>query len=134
MRKLALLMLLAAFVRVPVSLAQEPLGRLFFAPQERDELDRRRAAKVQEAAPVVQADTLTLQGHVSRSSGKTTTWINGTPRNDAHRSADPARVRIKPGQNDPEVELKVGQTLDRVQGEKRDVLGGGQIRVEPAAR
>jgi len=35
------------------------------------------------------------------------------------------------------VELKVGQTLDRVRGETRDDLGGGKIKVDkprPAAR
>ena len=134
MRGLAFLMLIAALVQPPLSFAQESLGRLFFTPQERAELDRRRASKIQEAAPVVRADTLTLQGYVTRSSGKTTIWLNGTPRNDEYRSADPARVRIKQGENDPEIELKVGQTLDRVRGETRGLLGDGQIRVEPAAR
>jgi len=131
---LALLALLAAAFQAPLAVAAEDLGRLFFTPEERADLDRRRTENVQESVPLVLESTLTLQGYVSRSSGRTTTWINGTPRNDTHRSADPSRVRISPGADEPDIELKVGQTMDRTLGEKRDGLGGGQIRIRPAAR
>ena len=48
------------------------LGRLFFTPQQRDELDRRRATNAVET--VVEVERLvTVNGRVSRSSGKTTT-------------------------------------------------------------
>jgi len=70
---------------------------------------------------------------VSRSGGKTTTWINGIPRHDAHGSADPTRVRIQSGKDEPEVTLKVGQTRDTVRGETRDGIGGGKIKVNPRA-
>ena len=132
-----MLALLAAVVRAPLSAAAEDLGRLFFTPQQRQDLDRRRAANVQEVATVVQESTLTLQGQVSRSGGKTTTWVNNMPQNDAYRSSDPARATIQTGEEGTSVELKVGQTFDRVRGETRDGLGGGQIKVEksrPGAR
>lgn len=126
-----MLALLAAVLRAPLAGAAEDLGRLFFSAQQRQDLDRRRAANAQEAAAIIQESTLTLQGHVSRSGGKTTTWINGIPRHDAHGSADPTRVRIQSGKDEPEVTLKVGQTRDTVRGETRDGIGGGRIKVNP---
>jgi hypothetical protein len=139
MKALLMLVLLAAVAMVgaPHAAAAEELGRLFFTPQQRQDLDRRRAANVQEAATVVQESTLTLQGQVSRSGGKTTTWVNAMPLHDAYSSSDPARATIQTGEDGTKVELKVGQTFDRVRGETRDDLGGGRITVDrprPAAR
>lgn len=128
MRPIVLVALLAAVVRAPLAGAAEDLGRLFFTPQQRQDLDRRRAANIQEAL-VVQESTLTLQGQVSRSSGKTTTWINRVPQHDSHRSPDPAQVSIPTGEGQPQVKLKVGQTHDNVRGEVRDGLAGGRLKV-----
>ena len=133
MRPIVLLALLAAAVHAPLAGAAEDLGRLFFTPQQRQDLDRRRAANVQEAATVIQESTLTLHGQVSRSGGKTTTWVNGMPQHDAYSSSDPARATIQTGEDEPKVELKVGQTFDRVRGETRDGLAGGKIKVRPGA-
>jgi hypothetical protein len=137
MRPILLLALLAAVLRAPPAVAAEDIGRLFFTPQQRQDLDRRRAANAQEAAAVVQESTLTLQGHVSRSGGKTTTWINGVPQHDAYGGSDPSRANIQTGEGEPTVDLKVGQTFDRVRGETRDGLGGGKLEVRksrPAGR
>jgi len=133
MRPIVLLALLAAAVHAPLAGAAEDLARLFFTPQQRQDLDRRRAANVQEAATVIQESTLTLHGQVSRSGGKTTTWVNGMPQHDAYSSSDPARATIQTGEDEPKVELKVGQTFDRVRGETRDGLAGGKIKVRPGA-
>ena len=133
MKSLLMLVLIAALMHAALSGAAENLGRLFFTPQQRQDLDRRRAANVQEAATVVQESTLTLQGQVSRSSGKTTTWINGIPQHDAYIGSDPARATIQTGEDEPKVKLKVGQTFDRVRGETRDGLAGGKIKVRPGA-
>lgn len=132
MKPLPMLALFAALAVAGAqpSTAAEALGRLFFTPAQRQELDRRRAANVQETAAVVQESTLTLQGQVSRSGGKTTTWINGVPQHDVYGGSDPARAAIQTGEDEPRVDLKVGQTFDRVRGETRDSLGGGQIKVD----
>jgi hypothetical protein len=134
MRPILLLALLAAVLRAPLAAAAEGpaqgLGRLFFTPQQRQDLDRRRAANIQETAAVVQESTLTVEGQVSRSSGKTTTWINRVPQHDTHRGADPAQVTLPTAEGQPEVTLKVGQTHDNVRGEVRDGLGGGQLKVQ----
>jgi hypothetical protein len=106
------------------------LGRLFYTPQQRTELDKRRASNVPaqaEAAPVVQQPSVTLNGYVGRSSGKTTTWVNGVPQYDTVRSQDPTRIPI--GAAEDRRRMKVGATLDTNRGEVRDVLGDGEIRI-----
>jgi len=106
--------------------AQENLGRLFFTEQQRQDLDRRRQANIREAAVVVES-SVTVNGQVSRSSGRSTTWLNGVPQDNARRPLDPARVTLPGGEGAPSVNLKIGQTLDKVRGEVRDPVGGGRI-------
>jgi len=129
-----LLIALAAVLLAPPAGAAEDLGRLFFTPQQRQDLDRRRNANIQEAAAIVQESTLTLEGRVSRSSGKTTTWINRVPQHDTYRGPDPAKVTIPTGEGQPEVTLEVGQTQDNARGEVRDGLAGGKIEVSGGQR
>jgi hypothetical protein len=106
--------------------AQQNLERLFFTEQQRQELDRRRQANIREAAVIVES-TVTVNGQVSRSSGRSTTWINGVPQESARRPPDPARVTLPGGEGAPSVSLKIGQTLDKLRGEVRDPVGGGRI-------
>ena len=119
------LLIVAVVAPVPAA-ADETLGRLFFTPQQRQDLDRRRQANAQETA--TSADSLvTVNGQVSRSSGKTTTWINGVPQANAKKPRDPARVTLPGGEGEPTVSLKVGQTLDKVRGEVKDPVEGATI-------
>ena len=106
--------------------AQQNLGRLFFTEQERQDLDRRRQANIQETAVVVES-TVTVNGQVSRSSGRSTTWINGVPQESTRKPLDPARVTLPGGEGAPSVTLKIGQTLDKVRGEIRDPAASGRI-------
>ncbi len=117
----------AAAITLPLPALADDLGRLFFTPQERQALDQRRASNVVEQdAPVVES-LVTVNGQVTRSSGKTTTWINGVAHDDSYRSRDPARVAVPRG--GVRVPVKVGQTLDRSQGVVKDELEGGEIRI-----
>jgi len=126
------LLMVAIGTPVPAA-ADENLGRLFFTPQQRQDLDRRRQANAQETA--TSADSLvTVNGQVSRSSGKTTTWINDVPQANARKPRDPAQVTLPGGEGEPPVNLKIGQTLDKVRGEIRDGLGKGRIAVQPAEK
>jgi hypothetical protein len=109
----------------------ESLGRLFFTQQQRQELDRRRQLNIQEAQPVQPEIRYTLNGQVTRSSGRATTWVNGSALHDLYRSKDPARVPIQPGEGEATVQLKVGETLDRTRSEVTDALSGGSISVNP---
>ncbi len=119
MRTLSLILLTlccgAAWAQSP------PIGRQFFSPEERAQLDAQRAtggAPVQpaEAAPPPPPPPpVTLNGVVKRSSGKSTVWLNQTPQNDdnnqlAMPAADPSlTLRLSSGRK---VVLKPGQTLD----------------------
>ena len=142
-RKLAVaLVLLLASLAAPAATAAAQLGRLFLTPQQREDLDRRRATnRAEEEAPQIKEGPLTLDGHVQRSSGKTATWINGVPQYDSHAGRDPARVTVVPNAGEPGVSLKVGEIYERNSGEVRDSLGDGKITVgkpsrqaQPAAR
>ena len=113
--------------------AQQNLGRLFFTEQQRQDLDRRRQANIQETAVVVES-TVTVNGQVSRSSGRSTTWINGVPQESARKPLDPARVTLPGGEGAPSVTLKIGQTLDKIRGEIRDPAAGGRIATPSGER
>jgi hypothetical protein len=118
-----------AGVAAPAAAADE-LGRLFFTPQQRQDLDRRRATnRAEEEAPQIKEGPLTLDGHVQRSSGKTATWINGVPQYDSDSGRDPTRVTVVPNAGEPGVSLKVGEVYERTSGEVRDNLNGGEIKV-----
>ena len=109
----------------PAPAAADDLGRLFFTPQQRQDLDRRRESNIKEENEVVIESSVTINGHVTRSSGKTTTWVNGVPQYDTYSGRDPARVHLQ------DSTVKIGQTLDRARGEVKDNLQGGTVRVNP---
>jgi hypothetical protein len=120
--------------------AQE-LGRLFFTPEQRAELDARRKARVPDrpAAVVTESPSTTLDGYVKRSNGKSTVFLNGEPITegaDAKRAQvipsrdDPSRAAIEVGEGGRRVPLKVGESLDRGTGEVSDVIGSGEVRVK----
>ncbi len=118
----------------PAAATAGELGRLFFTPQQREDLDRRRATnRAEEEAPQIREGPLTLDGHVQRSSGRTATWINGVPQYDNHASRDPARVTVVPNEGEPGVSLKIGQIYERTGGVVRDNLNGGEISVGKSA-
>jgi hypothetical protein len=126
--------LLMAAVGAPVpAAADENLGRLFFTSQQRQDLDRRRQANIQDSAASAES-LVTVNGQVSRSLGKTTVWINGVPQENTRKPRDPAQVTLPAGEGGAPVTLKIGQTLDKVRGEIRDGLGKGRIAVEPAQK
>ena len=132
--------LVAFGLLAPAAQAQE-LGRLFFTPEQRASLDARRKARIPDkpAAVVVAAPVTRLDGYVKRSAGPSTVWINGesvtesapeAPRIDAGRAAEGA-VSITIGEGGNRVRLKPGEALDRSNGEVHDVIGDGEIRVNP---
>ncbi|MBI5428933.1 MAG: hypothetical protein HY938_00550 [Nitrosomonadales bacterium] len=94
---------------VPSAHAAE-LGRLFFTPEQRAQLDFNYARV---ARPDSGNDSaLTLNGIVQRHGGKRTVWINGAPQaagSSDERAPESAAVEI-PGQS-KSVKLKVGQRV-----------------------
>lgn len=125
------LALTAALLGATPSASAQDLGRIFFTPQQRQDLDRRRNLNVTEETAVVVESLVTVNGHVVRSSGKTTTWINGVPQYDTYRGRSPDRVGVE--SSNSAVGVKVGETLDRSKGEVRDTLQGGEIKVKRPA-
>jgi hypothetical protein len=115
----------------------EPLGRVFFSPERRAALDRQRQANVLELT-TAQSESVSLDGIVKCSNGRTTVWVNGRTEHErgsptgvaaALSSGDPAKAVISSG-DPPPVSLRVGETANRATGEKKDGLGGGTIVVK----
>lgn len=120
----------------------EPLGKLFFTPERRVALDRLRQLNIQENAPAVEDETLSVNGVVRRSSGRTTTWVNGQPHDERDSTgsirvevnrADPTRASVST-EDEHGASLKVGDTYSRTTGETRSGLGEGSIRIKPAGK
>ncbi|MCP5249348.1 MAG: hypothetical protein H6942_12580 [Candidatus Accumulibacter sp.] len=117
--------------------ADETLGRLFFTPERRQQLDRQRELNILDRQQLPADPTLIIDGVVVRSSGKRTAWVNGSPQHEndpwnglavTPRHGDPARVMIETSDS-PAARARVGQTVNRNTGEATDLLNGGQLQV-----
>ncbi|MDP1717946.1 MAG: hypothetical protein Q8L40_07685 [Burkholderiales bacterium] len=147
--RLLLLMLAVMSLTGKPSLAAEPLGRFFFTPEQRTQLDIARkqksrvtlASEVEEnAAPV--AEILTLGGSVRRSDGKSTVWLNNRAVNDREapggividqRLRPNGAVTIQVPQSARSIELKVGQSVDIVSGVIEEPFARQVTAPKPAA-
>ena len=131
-------LLLLALTLASAAAQAEELGRLFFTPEQRAALDARRRARLPDnPASLVAAPVTRVDGFVKRSAGPSTIWINGESSTDsapeAPRLAEPApAVSVSVGENGGRVRLKPGETLDRGNGEVRDLIGDGEIQVRHA--
>jgi len=128
--------LLAALCHI--AKADEELGRLFFTPERRQALDRQRQFNIQEKQEIPVDPTLTINGVVTRSSGKRTVWINGVAQNDNEKPSGitiipnrkaPGKVVVQPS-DAPSGSARVGDTVNRNTGETSDLLDGGQISIK----
>ncbi|MDH4324441.1 MAG: hypothetical protein OEZ09_07315 [Betaproteobacteria bacterium] len=138
MKRAAAALVLCAALVPRAALAQE-LGRLFFTPEQRAALDARRKARLPDKpAALAPSPTTRVDGSVTRSSGRSTIWLDGYAVPDGveteglrvRRSADPGRVIVTIGEEGRRVDLRVGETLDRATGEVKDVIGTGEVRIE----
>ncbi len=121
-----------------VAQAQE-LGRLFFTPEQRAQLDERRKAHVPDkpAAVLDESPSTRLDGYVKRSHGESTLFVNGEAIPEGVQTegmqvvpdrASADRATIVTGDSGKRVRLKVGESLDRGTGTVRDVVDG-EVRV-----
>ena len=135
---LGTLLFVSAFC--PPAQADDELGRLFFTPERRQALDRQRELNIQETQVIPEDPTLTINGVVTRSSGKQTTWINGVAQNENDTSGitvttnrkTPGKVIVQPNDR-PASKANVGDTINRNTGETSDLLGDGQIGIRRGA-
>lgn len=117
--------------------AEETLGRLFFTPERRQTLDRQRQFNIQEKQEDLEDPTFTINGVVTRSSGKQTVWVNGNVQEerDVKQGVTVTPNRINPGkvivqsEDGPTSAASVGDTVNRSTGEATGLLSGGQIRL-----
>jgi hypothetical protein len=136
--RLLAIILASSFAVATTNVGADPLGRLFLSPERRAVLERQRQFNIQEVQ-TIEGSTVTLDGVVTRSSGKTTVWVNQRPQNenalgtgitvDISRK-DPGHVVLTPGDESP-ASLKVGESINRGTREKTDALGEGRITVDP---
>jgi hypothetical protein len=134
LRSWAMLSSLVLSALAPAHAQERMAGRLFFTPEQRDQLDagrrdviagRNRPAPSQ-AAPAPKApppQVVTLHGVVKRSDGEATVWVNGRPVSSRFEDADIGAGTIArdsvgftvPGSK-RRVRLKVGQSLEAMSG------------------
>ncbi len=140
----ALVMAILAASGVSRESVAADLGRLFFDPQQRAELDRARRQPPRQVAPprpVVQAPVaapepakdVTLNGYVTRSSGRSTLWVNDQAVNARSDLPTSAPLPVPIGDSGKRVQLKVGQSYGEDSG-TRDPIAGGKIQVNTPAR
>lgn len=87
----------------------EELGRLFYTPEQRAQLD---AEHARNTAPADSPNVMSIDGIVQRHGGERTVWINGVPQaagQSDERAPDSVPVAV-PGQSKP-VKVKVGQKV-----------------------
>jgi hypothetical protein len=112
-------LILTLLLTTPVAQA-EGLGRLFFTPAQRTQLNNHQYLPI--AAPVttpeVLADmpeeterSLTVNGIVQRNGGKRTAWINGTAKAVESSDESPSSVTVNLPDQNKKVRLKVGQRV-----------------------
>lgn len=128
--------LLSLAMLAPARAADAPeLGRLFFTPERRAALERQRAFNIQEAQ-TLQGTSMSLDGVVYRSGGKSTVWINQKAQTEGESTRTgvnavvspktPGSALLAPGEETP-AQLKVGETINRATGERNTRLGGGVV-------
>jgi len=122
MRPLVGLLLATTLLASPALAEDVPLGRLFFTPEQRMTLDRRRQYQQAERQVSAGAGTITVNGLVRRSDGKITTWVNGEAVDNEKRSPGEPSAR----------DVVVGERLNQATGERQDLLQGGEIKITPA--
>jgi len=118
--------------------AAEPLGRLFFTPEQRVQLDTLRIKKVvaaqtkDEPAP----EFITYNGIIRRDDGKTTVWVNNKSLSEKDiRESDSlvgrierdGRILIQPAQKSTAsaLRLKVGQSAELLSGRIAEPFAAG---------
>ncbi|EXI81861.1 MAG: hypothetical protein AW10_00942 [Candidatus Accumulibacter appositus] len=127
----------------PSAVAEEQaLGRLFFTPERRQQLDYQREMNVLDEQQAPADPTLTIDGIVTRSSGRRTAWVNGQAQHEddfwsgltvTPRHGDPGTVLLEIS-DAPAAKARVGQTVNRNSGETTDLLNGGRVRVHSTSR
>lgn len=122
--------------------ADTALGRLFFSPQERAELEALREPAAS-ASPAMAEQTVHLKGLLLRQGQLTTVWLNdakpvqaaqlnATSRTPAQSSPQLQLQLRQPGLRSVLPPLKVGQTLDLATGQLSEAYQPRRAQSKPA--
>ncbi len=139
-----------------IAVAADGLGRLFFSPAQRAQLDAVRAQRdrrlpvtassassdTTELPAPLGPDVVTYEGVVRRSDGKSTVWINGRPMTERTRDGDvnvlgvrrDGSVSVAVPQADRSASLRVGQSMDVVSGRIEEPYARDVTRLRPPAK
>ncbi|MBA2352011.1 MAG: hypothetical protein M3Q32_10370 [Pseudomonadota bacterium] len=162
MQKLSIAALFSAALICPIGTAAElspapaALGRLFFSPNQRAELDRaRHAPPIAVPKPVMQVvakpvalppspapEIVTVNGMIQRSDGQSTIWINNKPVSDHETAAAIAiknregagRVTIRIPDSQRSLQMKVGQSADLRTGKISERYTSPVAEIRPALK
>jgi len=135
-RNAAALLLVVVALSSGSQVLAEPLGRLFLTPERRATLERQRQLNIQ-SAQTLEGTVMSLDGIVTRSSGKTTVWINQHPQHENAAGTGvtatlatkaPGGAVLTPSDEAP-TPLRVGEAINRGTRERADGLGGGRVKV-----
>lgn len=121
-------LLLAALLLAAGARAEAPLGRLFFTPEQRHEIDRQWRQELQSPLPTHDS-RLTINGTVRRTSGAGTTWINGTMQHEPRAAGGPPGQVTLRTEARRDVRIKAGQSYDTTSERIHDPLGDGRIQI-----
>lgn len=137
-------------IAAPPTFAQDGMGRLFFTPAQRAQLDTARQRNVrapipgeqpEEAQPLPQE--VTVNGMIRRNDGRTTVWLNNkmvAP--DAQTVGGSVEVRPRSDggvtlalpQSGRSVDLKIGQSVEALSGQISDVYRPRSLTVPPETK
>lgn len=117
----------AVLLMAQLAHAAEPMGRIFFTPEERARLDAlrsQRAVAVQTRDEPV-PEIVKFNGIVRRADGRATVWINNQPLSEAElrnkqaivgRVSRSGQVTLQSPQGAMQMQLKVGQSAELLSG------------------
>jgi hypothetical protein len=145
--RLLLLLVPALPVSHAIATEAQAIGRLFYTPRERADMDQARqlAEKnhADSAASTVNqvGDQVTLDGFVRKNNGKTTVWINQMPQHgrenpqgitivQSGRHSSIVSMQLPSGKS---IDLKPGQTFDASNGKVSDVVDSASSPPAPKA-
>ncbi len=99
---------LALLLAVPAVTQASGLGRLFFTPEQRAQLEYNYARSADDGNET--SSTLKLNGIVQQHGGARTVWINGSAQNSAH-GGDPAAEEVAVPGKSKSIRIRVGEKL-----------------------
>jgi len=126
--------LLIIFTLPYVAVGEEKLGRLFFTPQQRTQLEQLEN-KPKGEAEIIISDKIVVNGIVQRNGGSRVVWINGIPQSrknsngiSIERDIEPDSVPVRILGADNLIRLKVGQSISLDSTELRNINSDRELQ------